>query len=169
MASKLKRRLGLGCGIITLLSMGFVAGVVFVLGVLINFDRRANDWQSEESQRFIANHLQKYLKLSAEQRQEIEPIIREGLKERWQLRRDYYEQTDRLFVENYIPRINEFLDAGQKQSLQKRLAHWRKDHLVTGADPTPAATTAPAATATDHSDSEPEQTRKDDPAIPAKP
>lgn len=128
MASKFKRRLGFGCGIFTLLGMGFVVGILFSLVGLSNLDRKAKNWQSEESRQFVTNHFQRYLKLTPEQREKIEPVISEGLKERWTLRRDYYAETDRLIVEKYIPRINKFLSDEQTQRLQKRLVQWRKDH-----------------------------------------
>ena len=133
MASKLKRRLGFGCGIITLLGMGFAIATVFWLFVIVDVSKKSSDWQSEESQRFVTNHFQQQLKLTPEQRSDIEPIIREGLKERWELRRDYYLETDRLFVDTYIPKINEFLNDDQKEKLRNRLANWRKEHSVTGA------------------------------------
>lgn len=131
MASKLKRRLGFGCGIITLLGMGFAIATVFWLVVVVDVSQKSSDWQSEESQRFITSHFQKQLKLTAEQRSAIEPIIREGLKERWEIRRNYHLETDRLFVETYIPKINELLTEEQKELLQKRLANWRKENKVT--------------------------------------
>lgn len=140
MASKLKRRLGFGCGIIALLGIGFVAGILTVIAVMVGVGSKANDWRSEESHRFITNHFQQVLKLTPEQRAQIEPIIREGLAERWDLRRDYYRETDRLFVENYVPRISEFLEPEQVRRLEDRLSKWRNDNKLTG-----LTTSSPAA------------------------
>ena len=111
--------------------MGFAIATVFWLFVIVDVSQKSSDWQSEESQRFITNQFQRQLKLTPEQRSEIEPIIREGLKERWELRRDYNLETDRLFVETYIPKINELLNDDQKELLRKRLASWRKDNGLT--------------------------------------
>ncbi len=144
MASKFKKRLGFGCGIFTLLGIGFVAGAIFALAVAINIDRKTSNWQSEESKQFVTNHFQKYLHLTPEQREKIEPIIGEGLQKRWQLRRDYNQETDRLFVEEFMPQISEFLTVEQNQKLEKRLAQWRKENGVTGSPATPAAAAPPA-------------------------
>ena len=133
MASKLKRRLGFGCGIFTLLGMGFVAGCIFVLIAVGGFFKKANDWKSEESKSIVVNHFVQLLKLTPEQKQQIEPIIREGLDERWQLRSKYNEQTDLLFVETYVPRLHEFLTPEQRERLNKRLLQWRKENNITSA------------------------------------
>jgi hypothetical protein len=132
-ASKLKRRLGFGCGIITLLGMGFIAGGIFTLIAVGGFFNKANDWKSEESKRIVVNHFVQILKLTAEQKQQIEPIIREGLDERWKMRRDYHEKTDLMFVEDYMPRLYEFLSLEQRERLNQRLLQWRKDNKIAGA------------------------------------
>jgi len=131
-ASKIKKRLGFGCGIFTLLGIGFVAGAIFALALAINIDRKTSNWRSEESRQFVTNHFQKYLHLTPEQRDQIEPIIGEGLNKRWQLRREYNENTDRMFVEEFIPQISKFLNPEQNEKLEKRLAEWRKENGVTG-------------------------------------
>lgn len=133
MASKLKRRLGFGCGIFTLLGMGFVAGGIFVLIAVGGHLKKANDWQSEESKGIVVNHFVQLLKLTPEQKQQIEPIIREGLDERWQLRSKYNEQTDLLFVDTYVPRLHEFLTPEQRERLSERLLQWRKENYLNGA------------------------------------
>lgn len=136
MAGKIKRRLGFGCGITTLLGLGFLGGFLFAVVVLVQLDRKTKDWRSEESQQFITDHFQKILTLTPEQREQIAPVIEEGLKKRWELRRDYYLETDRLFVEDYVPRIGEFLSSEQKQLLKQRLERWREENSVTGIEST---------------------------------
>lgn len=132
MASKLKRRLGFGCGIITLLGMGFVAGGIFSLIAVGAFFNKANNWKSEESKRIVVNHFVQFLKLTPEQKQQIEPIIQEGLDQRWQMRHEYYEKTDLMFVEDYIPRLHEILTPEQRERLNQRLLKWRKENNITG-------------------------------------
>ncbi len=131
----LKRKFSIGCGLSALLGVGFVLGFLLCLIMVANFARKAENWHTEASQRFITNHLSGFLDLSEEQREQLQPIVAEGLEKRWRMRQEYRERTDRLFVEEYIPRINQFLDEAQRERLQERLQQWRKQsglNLETG-------------------------------------
>lgn len=98
----------------------------------VGFFNKANDWKSEESKRIVVNHFAQFLELTPEQKQQIEPIIREGLDRRWQMRNEYREQTDLMFVEEFMPRLHEFLTTEQRQRLKDRLLQWRKDNKIAG-------------------------------------
>jgi len=125
-----KRKISIGCGLSALFGLGVIAGLVGALFMVGGLVQRTETWNSEKSWNFITNHLAGVMKLDEAQKEKLAPIVREAFEERWQIRQAYREETDRLFVEKYWPRLEEFLDEEQKERMRKRWSRWRREKIL---------------------------------------
>jgi len=116
-----------GCGILTVFIGGFVLGVIAILVLIGAIIPLAEDWKSEKSKAFIADHFANQLKLTPEQDAEFRPLVYEALDHRWLLRREYLVESRQMMEEDYFERAKEILTEEQLVKAQKMLAKWRKD------------------------------------------
>ncbi|NNE93213.1 MAG: hypothetical protein HKN23_16340 [Verrucomicrobiales bacterium] len=116
-----------GCGVVVVFALGFFTGLISLLVFLGWLIPLSEGWKSEESKKFVAQHLANQLELTDEQRQEIEPIVREALDERWEMRRTYFEENRKLIRDKYLPRVEEFLTDEQKEKARRMLDRWWKE------------------------------------------
>ncbi|MCF6311274.1 MAG: hypothetical protein L3J39_02380 [Verrucomicrobiales bacterium] len=123
-----KTKLKAGCGVVTLFGLGYVLGVVSLFILIAVIVPLTEGWKSDKSKKFIADHIANKLDLADEQREQLRPVVNEFLDRRWQLRRDYLQESESVMVEEYQPRLDEFLTDPQQQKLEELLQGWRKEN-----------------------------------------
>lgn len=124
-----------GCGVLTVFGLGFGLGFLCLLFVLVRVIPLSEGWKSDRSRDFVADHLAKQLKLTDEQRAQFRPIVDEALERRWELRRDYLLEDQRLLEEVYFPKLGELLTEPQKDRAKTMLERWRKNQRFKIAPP----------------------------------
>ncbi len=137
--SRKKTILKAGCGVITLLGMGFVLGAISLLILIIVSVTIAEDWKSDSSKNHAVKQLTNQLELTEEQVEKVRPIVYEFLDRRWDLRRDYLRDSDQMMVDEYLPQIDELLNDEQKEKLKKVQDKWREEHKGKMEEPEPPA------------------------------
>lgn len=116
-----------GCGVLTVFGLGFGAGVIALLILIVKVIPLSEGWKSDESKSFVTRQISNQLKLTEEQSAEVRPIVDEALEARWALRREYLLEDRRLLEEEFFPRIGALLDAEQKERGKRMLQRWRKE------------------------------------------
>ena len=106
---------------------GFVLGVISLFGLITTFIPLTEGWKSEKSKEFIANQLVKQLKLTLEQEAKFRPLVYEELDRRWELRRQFLLESNKLKEQEYLGRAAEFLTEEQLAELRKILAKWQRE------------------------------------------
>ena len=97
-----------GCGVITVFGLGFGAGVITLLILIVKEIPLSEGWKSDESKAFVTRQISNQLKLTEEQAAEVRPIVEEALEARWALRREYLlEDRGRLLlaIQHLLPRM----------------------------------------------------------------
>jgi hypothetical protein len=123
----ISNKLKAGCGVSAVFGLGFFLGAFALLILIVRIVPLSEGWKSEESKRFIENHFAQKLKLSDEQREQFRPILEEALDQRWDLRRQYLLDSQKLLEEEYYPRISEILTEEQQAKAGKMLERWNRD------------------------------------------
>lgn len=116
-----------GCGILAVFIGGFLLGVISLLVLIGSIIPLAEDWKSEKSKAFIAEHFSKQLKLTPEQDEKFRPLVYEALERRWTLRREYLVESRKVMEDDYLERATEILTDEQLTKAKQMLAKWRKD------------------------------------------
>jgi Na+-transporting methylmalonyl-CoA/oxaloacetate decarboxylase gamma subunit len=124
-----------GCGVLTVFGLGFGLGFLCLLFLLVRVIPLSEGWKSDRSKAFVADHLANQLKLTDEQRLQFRPLVDEALEHRWNLRRDYLLEDQRLLEEEYFPKLGELLTEPQKAKAGKMLEKWRKNQRFKIAPP----------------------------------
>lgn len=124
---KISPKIKAGCGVVTVFGLGFLAGAFSLLVLISKVVPLAENWKTEKSKQFIVEHFANQLKLDESQRAEFEPIVREGLERRWELRREYVLKDQEMVETEVIPRIAEILNEKQKEKAKRMMERWRKD------------------------------------------
>ncbi len=128
-------KLKAGCGILTLFALGFGTGAISLLMLIIKTVPLSEGWKSEDSKTFVTKQIANRLELTEAQRAEIRPIVDEALEKRWELRRDYLLEDQRLMRDVFLPRVDPLLTEEQRVRARKMLDRWRKDQRFKLADP----------------------------------
>lgn len=116
-----------GCGVLTVFALGFGAGVIALLILIVKVIPLSEGWKSDESKAFITRRISNQLKLTDTQREAVRPLVDEALEKRWALRRQYLLEDRRLLEEEFFPRVGALLDDSQKPRGQKLLERWRQE------------------------------------------
>ncbi len=124
------KKVSIECGLAALFGLGIVTGLVSALFLVGGLAKRTQAWNTEASRRFITNHLAGVMDFDDEQKKALAPIVEEAFTERWAMRQAYREDTDRIFVEKYWPRVQEIADDEQEAKLRKRWLRWRKEQEI---------------------------------------
>ncbi len=127
MLKKLNPKTKAGCGVGCVFGLGFFAGIVAMFIFVVVVVQRAEGWKAQESKDFVASHFANKLEMTEEQRAKFQPIVDEVLEKRWQMRREYFEEN-RAVIEEYLPRVNEFLDEEQQKKARQLYEKWWKDN-----------------------------------------
>lgn len=136
-------KLKAGCGVLAVFTLGFFLGVLSLLILLGRVIPLSEGWKSDRSKAFVADHLANQLDLTEDQRARFRPLVDEALERRWQLRRDYLLEDQRLLEEEYFPRIEEWLTEPQKARAAEMLERWRKAQRFKLANPGSGAEAPP--------------------------
>lgn len=123
-----KTKLKAGCGVVTIFGLGYVLGVISLFILIAVIVPLSDGWKSEASKKFIADQLANQLELTDEQREQVRPIVNEFLDRRWELRKEYLNDSEQLMNSEYLPQIDVLLSDEQKQKLQKVHDKWRREH-----------------------------------------
>lgn len=116
-----------GCGVISILGTGFVAGAVSLFVFIVINVQKSENWNTRESKNFLGNHFAKKLNLTEEQREKFQPIVDEILERRWKTRRDYIEGDISMIEDEFLPRLKEFLTPDQQVKARKMIDKWRQE------------------------------------------
>ncbi|NOX99116.1 MAG: hypothetical protein GXP30_05185 [Verrucomicrobia bacterium] len=123
-----KTKLKAGCGVVTIFGLGYVLGVISLFILIAVIVPLSDGWKSEASKKFIADQLANQLDLTDEQREQVRPIVNEFLDRRWELRKEYLNDSEQLMNSEYLPQIDALISDEQKQKLQKIQDQWRREH-----------------------------------------
>jgi len=123
-----KTKLKAGCGVLSILGLGYVLGFISLFILIVTIVPLAEGWKSDESKKYAADQLANQLKLTDEQREQVRPIVNEFLDRRWDLRRDYLKKSKQLMDDEYIPQFDKLLSEEQKERLKKVQEKWRREH-----------------------------------------
>ncbi len=127
MSKKINPKVKAGCGVVSIFSLGFLAGAITLFVVIVINVKKAENWKTRESREYISNHFANKLDMTEEQRTKLQPIVDEILERRWEMRRDYIERDIAMVEEKYLPRINKFLTEKQQAKARKLIDKWRLD------------------------------------------
>jgi len=124
-----KTKLKAGCGVLTLLGMGYVLGAISLLILIIISVTTAESWKSDDSKEHAVNQLVKQLQLTEEQIEQVRPIVHDFLDHRWELRSEYLKETEQMMETDYLPKIEKLLTDEQKEKLKGLKKKWHDEHL----------------------------------------
>ena len=68
-----KTKLKAGCGVVTILGLGYVLGFISLFILIVSIVPLAENWKSDESKKYAVDQLANQLKLTDEQREQIRP------------------------------------------------------------------------------------------------
>ena len=125
---KLNPKIKAGCGVIFVFGLGFFAGLVATFVIILGIVKKSEDWKTPESKEFIARHVGKQMELDESQMEQFQPIVNEILERRWDMRRDYIENDQKMIEDEYFPRISEFLNEEQRKKGLKMVEQWRRQN-----------------------------------------
>ncbi|MEC5127485.1 hypothetical protein VSU19_12030 [Verrucomicrobiales bacterium BCK34] len=120
-----KTKFKAGCGVASVFGAGFLCGAIALFIIIVKIIPLSEGWKDEESKEFVINHLANRLKLTEKQVEDVTPIVRSALDERYAHRKVYIEadiELTRLAFEEMKP----FLDAGQQTRAKKMFDEWKK-------------------------------------------
>ncbi len=124
---KVSPKIKAGCGVVAVFALGFLLGMFALLFLIVKVVPLVEGWKSEKSKEFIIERFAHQLELDEAQRAKFEPIVREALDRRWDLRREYLLEDMALVKEEFLPRVDELLNEQQRQKARKMLERWRRD------------------------------------------
>ncbi len=127
MSKKVNPKIKAGCGVVSIFSLGFLAGAITLFVIIIINVKKAENWNTKESREYVGNHFANKLDMTKEQRVKFQPIVDEILERRWEMRRDYIEGDIAMIEGEYLPRVNEILTEEQQAKARKMIDKWRLD------------------------------------------
>lgn len=127
MSKKVNPKIKAGCGVVSIFSLGFLAGAITLFVIIIINVNKAENWKTKESREYVGNHFANKLDMTEEQRAKFQPIVDEILERRWEMRRDYIEEDISMIEGEYLPRVNEILTEEQQGKARELIDKWRLD------------------------------------------
>ncbi|MDF1741686.1 MAG: hypothetical protein P1U86_21165 [Verrucomicrobiales bacterium] len=120
-----KTKFKAGCGVAAVFGAGFLCGAIALFIIIVKIIPLSEGWKDEESKEFVINHLANRLNLTEKQVEDVTPIVRRVLDERYAHRKVYIEadiELTRLAFEEMKP----LLDDEQQTRAEKMFAEWKK-------------------------------------------
>ena len=120
-----KTKLKAGCGVAAVFGAGVLCGAVALFLFFVRIIPLSEGWRDAESKAFVTKHLANQLKLTAEQIEQIKPLVHEALDERYQLRKTYV-LTDIELTGTGFEKVLPLLTETQKEKAKKVFETWKK-------------------------------------------
>lgn len=120
-----KTKLKAGCGVAAVFGAGFLCGAIALFLFLVRIIPLSEGWRDEESKEFVTKHLARQLKLSAEQIEQVKPVVHEVLDQRYRHRKTYV-QADIALTGTGFERILPLLTEAQKEKAKTVFENWKK-------------------------------------------